>query len=106
MMVVIASLAVYRVSYLIANEDGPFELAEKLRTWIYMQWTANKQKQQGNGWNHWTYRGINCPLCISFWLAWLAAWPISNNNLDYVYMSLGIAGAVLVMHRGTNGERR
>lgn len=80
-----ALLAVYRVAYLIAAERGPFDVAIRLRTVI-----AERYGDQ-----HWMTAGVNCPLCISFWLAFAVrvapAWLVE---------ALGLAGGALVIHRG------
>lgn len=100
----LATLATYRVAYMIAIEDGPADVFVWLRTQVYLQWTGKKQKERGGNWYHWTYRGINCPLCISFWLSWAAAAGIPWTSWrEYLYLSLGIAGGIVVLHRLTSG---
>lgn len=77
-------LAAYRLAYLIANERGPFDAGERLRSWV----------EQAYGADSWQSEGINCPLCISFWLAFvLLLCP------DWLIAGLGTAGGVLVVHR-------
>ena len=88
MIVILSILAVYRVSYLIAREDGPFNVAIRLRTAV----------QMGRG-DSWVAGGIACPLCISFWLSWVAAVIFWDGHLsNYILMALGIAGGALVTH--------
>ena len=77
----LAVLAVYRLSYLIAVETGPFGLAQWLRD----------RAQQGPGW---VAEGVACVLCVSFWLALPAAALLGD-----LWYWPGIAGAVLVLHR-------
>ena len=78
-------LAVYRGAWLLAMERGPFDLAMRLRSII-----ADRYGDQ-----HWLAEGFNCPLCISFWLAFLVRFAPS-----WIGDALGIAGGVLVVHRG------
>jgi hypothetical protein len=106
----LAILAVYRVAFLIAYEEGPFALAERLRSWVVQRW----------GGKSWQGRGIACPLCISFWLAFLTAFPYTYFScawlasqdgylypplvpvgivLLFVLFWLGIAGGVMMCHR-------
>ncbi len=77
-------LAIYRLAYLVAIERGPFDLAQRLRTAVYQRYGAAS----------WQFAGVTCPLCISFWFAFLVrvapAWLIEI---------LGLAGGVLVLHR-------
>lgn len=61
---VVASFATYRISRMLAQEEGPFELFLSLRTFIYMKWGKDRQ---------WIQVGISCPLCISFYIGFIAA---------------------------------
>jgi hypothetical protein len=57
----IAALAVYRVSRMIADEEGPWGVF----TWLRAQPTPQT----------WLARGLECPMCVSFWVALpTAAW--------------------------------
>lgn len=75
-------LAVYRVSYMIAVEDGPFDLYVMLRA-RFNQAT-------------WIGRGLVCPLCISFWLS---AIPAIFMPVPFVLNWLAIAGTCLIIHK-------
>jgi hypothetical protein len=51
---VLAALAAWRLTHLLAAEDGPFGLVLKLRQWL------------GNGvWG----QLMDCPYCVSLWVA-------------------------------------
>ena len=77
---VLAVLATYRVAHMIAREDGPFDA---------FAWVREKLGQES-----WYGRGMNCVLCISFWLALPAAWLA---GLPIVLGWLGVAGGVLTI---------
>lgn len=51
----LASLAVYRVSRMIAEEEGPFSLFAKIHTLAPA--------------GTWVSRGLECIMCVSFWVA-------------------------------------
>lgn len=53
---IVAALATYRIARLVAQEEGPFELAQKLRN------VADPDQAT------WIGRGLQCPWCISFWI--------------------------------------
>lgn len=53
----IATLATYRVVRLVTLEEGPFSLALKLRGLL-----------DPDG-HTWIGRGMQCPWCLSFWIA-------------------------------------
>lgn len=54
-----SSFGVYRLSRMIALEEGPLRLFDILRGLV----------ESGFGAGSWVTRGINCPLCVSLWLA-------------------------------------
>lgn len=79
-----ALLGVYRLSHMIAMEDGPFDVF------------ANLRDRAGQA--TWIGRGLHCPLCISFWLSLPMAWVIAvPPSLTLTW--LGLAGGCLVLHR-------
>lgn len=71
-----AALATYRLAVLLAEEEGPFSIAQTLRSLH----TADD----------WIGRGIRCPACVGFWVAlpmtaaalvldadlWAPLWPL------------------------------
>ncbi len=82
---VITALAVYRLSYLITLEEGPFSLAARFREWVESQ-----------GWPVWVHEGVNCPLCVSFWLGGLgAAYLMVDPALGFIPMRLWLLGLAL-----------
>lgn len=54
---IICTLATYRLTRLVAIEEGPFRLAQHLRN------IADPEQRT------WIGRGLACPWCISFWVA-------------------------------------
>lgn len=59
----IGALVTYRIARMLALEEGAFSIFSKLRSIL------GGEKQQ-----HWLGRGVNCPLCIGFWLALPISW--------------------------------
>lgn len=87
MMLLLATLAVYRLATDLAWEDGPGALYGKWRGWVMARYGADD----------WRSLGVNCPICVSFWLSLPAAYlwgPLAW---------LGIAGAVALLVRVRNG---
>lgn len=88
---VLATLTVYRLSTAITREKGPFGLFLRLRG-------AVDPDQQT-----WLGEGLNCPFCVSFWLALPAALWLTVLNYADVWIWplswLGIAGAVALILR-------
>jgi hypothetical protein len=85
----IVLLATYRLSHMIAMEDGPFDMFATARDAI--------------GQASWVGRGFHCALCLSFWLSLPMAWVIVSDFDALAFTWLGIAGACLVLHRALYG---
>lgn len=79
---IIITLAVYRVATDLAYMDGPFDLFSKLRGAMIERFGAG----------HWVAIGIQCPICVSFWLSLFTAYWFG-------WAWLAIAGAVAFLVR-------
>ena len=74
----IAAFAVYRAARMLTDEDGPFDVFSLVR--------ASIDPDQ----HTWIGRGLNCPLCVSFWLALPVALLLTDT---WLLWWLGLAGA-------------
>lgn len=93
----IASLAVYRLSMMIAFERGPWNAFIELRgaVWRFVQGRSD----------HWLWKGVNCPLCISFWLGWLVALALPWQGWAwYVLSALALSGVTVAVVEVTSDE--
>lgn len=91
----IAALAVYRLSVMVAYEDGPADVFARLRGRVSAAtWDGNPET-----WGmHWAARGLACPLCVSFWLAWLVALALPWQGLAwYVLTALALSGVTVLL---------
>jgi hypothetical protein len=97
----LCALATYRVAYLIAVEDGPADLLRRLRAAAERRYPPVLVEpgvlEDSN-----VVRGLTCPLCVSFWAA-LPVYALSWLAPPVVWW-LGIAGAVLIIHRWLEGR--
>lgn len=86
----LVALAAYRTAYLIVYEDGPWNAAQRLRSWVADRY----------GLKSWQHAGINCILCVSFWVsaAWAAVALFGGTAGAAVLLWWGAAGGVLVLH--------
>jgi hypothetical protein len=66
-----AILAIYRIAFMVAREEGPFDVFDRLRRWANDALPARASHNRVTP--HWIARGLACPLCISWWLALPAA---------------------------------
>lgn len=82
MTIAIAALATFRITRLVMLEEGPFDLALKLRG------IADPDQRT------WLGRGLACPWCISFWLGPLAVYA-ATYPIGYLIVA-GLAVSALV----------
>jgi len=88
---ILFGLLIYRLSFLIAREEGPFSLFSRLRGRIDPSQST------------WIGRGINCPLCISFWLSFIIAYPLSDKSIyNIIFLWLSFAGLSMLFERISN----
>lgn len=84
------ALAVYRGSYMLAKEEGPFSIFLKLRDKVDpLQIT-------------WLGRGIRCPMCVSFWAGIIAALVWLTGAFDTVpglavLLALGASAVTVIL---------
>lgn len=86
-IVILSILAVYRISYLIAREDGPFDMFVAMRHKI--------------GQHNWIGRGLHCILCIDFWLSLPPAIVLFGYaGIPMIIIGwLGMAGGGLIIYK-------
>lgn len=82
------ALAAYRLSRMLAMEDGPFDVFVRIRARFDPLQTT------------WLGRGVNCPLCVGFWasLFVLAVWFIPGAG-PIIVTWWAISGAQTVIQR-------
>ena len=88
---IVAALATYRLSMMLTEEEGPFSIFTRLRGRL-----DPDQKT-------WLGRGVNCIMCVAFWVALpVAVWLGIVGAVD-PYLTplvwLGLAGAVVIIRR-------
>ncbi len=81
---VLAALATWRVTHLLASEDGPADLIVRFRARLG-QGLAGKL--------------IDCFNCLSLWIAAPAALFVSRKPRDWLFMWLALSGAACLFER-------
>jgi hypothetical protein len=89
LLLILAILATYRLSRMIAMEDGPFDLFRLL----------HQALDETLGEDHWITRGWSCPYCLNVWIAMFAALLVSSFYLPFPLVWFGVAGGAMVIHR-------
>lgn len=80
---IVLTLAAYRVTHMIVREEGPGGVFEKIRGKI-----DPNQKT-------WIGRGLNCPLCVSFWITGLFSLLTGATWIEW----LACAGAIIPLNK-------
>lgn len=87
---VLCALAVYRLSVMIATEQGAWFIFARFRNWITTR-TANT-------YHRWISIGFSCVLCVSFWLSLLTPFVMTfKTPTEFILYWLGCAGLVLFL---------
>lgn len=82
----IGVLGVWRVTHLLAAEDGPWDLVAKFR------------EQAGQGF---TGRLLDCFKCLSLWIAVPGAAAIAEGWAEGVLLWLALSGGAILLERAT-----
>jgi hypothetical protein len=85
---VLAALATWRVTHLLASEDGPAEIIFRLRRWLGQRWLGSL---------------LDCFNCLSLWIAVPAAFFLSSHPIIWVMSWLALSGTACLLER--LGER-
>ena len=91
---IIASLAIWRLSYAIVKENGPLMVFARLRARL-----AASQKRSGG-----LFDLISCIYCVSFWIGLVGALIVSNNVFEWVGYGLAFSAVAVLVERVTNGR--
>lgn len=90
--ILLAILATYRLALMLATEEGAFSIFEWIRSHIDFQQTS------------WVGRGLNCPLCVGFWLALVFAALITSSWQMFLLTWFAIAGGQVLLQKWTERE--
>ncbi|MBT9332460.1 hypothetical protein [Paracidobacterium acidisoli] len=81
---VLAVLAVWRISHLLAAEDGPWEVFARLRRWLGMSFLG---------------RLMDCFGCISLWIAAPVSFFVVRRLPDLFFCWLALSGGAFLLER-------
>ena len=86
---VLVALATWRLTHLLAEEDGPFDAVLRLRQWV------------GDGF---IGRAMDCFHCLSLWLAAPLALFVSREPLAWLLAWLAASGTAGLLHLATQAR--
>ena len=81
---ILAVLATWRVTHLLAREDGPGDVLVRLRKWL------------GNGF---AGKLMDCFYCLSFWVAAPLALVVNTKPLELLLVWLALSGGACLLER-------
>lgn len=84
---ILATLAVWRVTHLLASEDGPADLVFRLRAKL------------GSGF---LGKLMDCFYCLSLWIAAPFALLVTRQVMSYLLVWLALSGAACLLERVTS----
>lgn len=82
-------LATYYVAFTIARLAGPFDLAGRLRHAVEARFGQ---------YDHWLTEGVNCPVCVSFWVAPVLLALAATRPGWWLVVWLAVAGGATAVH--------
>ena len=87
----LAALATWRVTHLLANEDGPADVIFRIRQWL------------GNGFFG---KLADCFECLSVWVALPLAFFVGRDALERLVSWLALSGAACLLERAVREDAR
>jgi len=81
---VLAVLATWRVTHLLASEDGPADVIVRVRVWLGERWVGKL---------------MDCFNCLSLWIAAPAALFVSRRPAGWLFSWLALSGAACLLER-------
>lgn len=90
---VLVALTVYRISYMLTSEDGPFYIFSRWRNAL-MQWERRRGKP------HWIIDGAHCILCVSVYVSFLGALFVPFTRVrDYAIIALALSSITVLIKK-------
>jgi hypothetical protein len=81
---VLAVLATWRLTHLLASEDGPLDVIVRFRAWLGQSMAGQL---------------MDCFNCLSLWIAAPAALVVSREPLEWMVCWLAVSGAACLLER-------
>lgn len=86
-VLIVSSLAVWRLSYGIVHENGPLMVWARLRAYL-----ASSQKRSGG-----LFDMVSCVRCLSIWISLITALFVSDSFLALLIHTFAISGTVCLI---------
>lgn len=86
-------MAVWRLSSLLANEDGPFDIFARPRNLLGVKYDKNNETYGTN----WISKGIICIWCNSVWVAAFVALSLSDDFVIWLINTLALSTIAIII---------
>ena len=93
MIFVVLALAVWRLSSLLAREEGPFCIFDKIRLRLGVRYDQNSEAYGTNN----ISKGLICVWCNSIWVGFVASFIVSNTIEDVIINTLALSAAAIII---------
>lgn len=90
---ILIGMAVWRLSSLLANEDGPFDLFARIRNAVGVKYNKESETYGTN----WFSKGIICVWCNSIWVAGLVAIYFSDDFAIWLIHTLALSTTAIIV---------
>jgi hypothetical protein len=93
---VVLSLAAWRVTALIAEEGGPYDVLERIRYLIGVRYDEYSERYGINV----IAKGLCCKRCLSVWVGFVFSLALIGkyeNFLEFILVSLSVSAAVIMI---------
>lgn len=93
MIFVVLAFAVWRLSSLLATEDGAFDIFVRLRYFLGVRYDEASFPISTNK----ISKGILCVRCNSIWVGFFASFIVSNTIIDIVVNTLALSAVAIII---------
>ena len=98
---IILTLATWRISSLLVNEMGPYDIFETLRYRLGVRYDERSVRYGNNE----IAKLFVCVWCLSVWVgsAWATLWGINENMAKILALPFALSAGAVVVEKATNG---
>ena len=100
----IMAMAVWRVSSIVAREDGPMDIFPKFKTRVLDLSEDERLHISVRKMLNSFYRGLNCMWCNSVWFSAIASIFISNSFKEWIVVTLSLSTVAIMIETFIKGK--
>lgn len=101
---IVVAMAIWRVSSIVAREDGPMDIFSKFKTRVLDISEDERLQISGRKMLNSFYRGLNCMWCNSVWFSAIASIFISISFVEWIVITLSLSTLVIMIETVVKGK--